>query len=84
MFISVEDCTRRIRFLYNYSISFTYSQIVITKQADDTLYTRSYNLKDQNVYNLRSKHVWLKHQYHVKKVRLVALKTMKGYNIGHS
>ena len=45
MFISVEDHTRRIRFPYNYSMSFTYSQMVITKQAGDTLYTRSYNLK---------------------------------------
>ena len=51
MFISVEDHTRRIRFSYNYSMSFTYSQMVITKQACDTLYTRSYNLKDQNMYD---------------------------------
>ena len=47
MFISVEERTRRIRFSYNYSMSFTYSQMVITKLACDTLYTRSYNLKDQ-------------------------------------
>ena len=37
MFISVEDRTRRIRFSYNYSMGFTYSQMVITKQAGDTL-----------------------------------------------
>ena len=49
MFISVEDRTRGIRFSYNYSMGFTYSQMVITKQACDTLYTRSYNLKDQNM-----------------------------------
>ena len=46
MFISVEDRTRGIRFSYNYSMSFTYSQMVITKQAGNTLYTRSHNLKD--------------------------------------
>ena len=68
MFISVEDRTIRYKFSYNYSMSFTYSQMVITKQAGDTLYTRSYNLKDQNMYDYRSKHVWLKHQYDVKKV----------------
>ena len=68
MFISVEDRTRRIRFSYNYCMSFTYSQMVITKQAGDILYTRSYDLKDQNMYDHRSKHVWLKHQYNVKKV----------------
>ena len=63
MFISVEDRTRRIRFSYNYSMSFTYSQMVITKQAGDTFYTRSYNLKDQNMYDHthKSKHVWLNH-----------------------
>ena len=49
MFISVEDRTRGIRFSCNYRMSFTYSQIVITKQAGNTLYTRSYNLKDQNM-----------------------------------
>ena len=56
LFISVEDRTRRIQFSYNYSMSFTYSPMVITKQAGDTLYTRSYNLKDQNMYDHRSKH----------------------------
>ena len=57
MFISVEDRTRRILFSYNYSMSFAYSQMVITKLACDTLY----NLKDQNMYDHRSKNVWLKH-----------------------
>ena len=79
MFISVEDRTRGIRFSYNSSMSFTYCQLVITKQSGDTLYTRSYNLKDQNMYDHRSKHVWLKHQYNVKRVHLIVLKTMKGY-----
>ena len=49
MFISVEDRTGGIQLSYNYSMSFTYSQMVVTKQAGDTLYTRSYNLKDQNM-----------------------------------
>ena len=49
MIISLKDRTRRMWFSYNYSMSFTYSQMVITKQAGDTLYTRSYNLKDQNM-----------------------------------
>ena len=79
MFIFVEDRTRKIRFSYNYSMSFSYNQVVITKQAGDKLYTRSYNLKDQNMYDHRSKHVWLKHQYNVKKVHLLVLKTMKRY-----
>ena len=57
MFISVEDCTRRIQFSYNYSMSFTYSQIVMTKQAGDTLSPDLTLLKikkcmitDQNMY----------------------------------
>ena len=54
IFISVEDRTRRILFSYNYIMSFTYSQMVITKQAGNTLYTRSYNLKYQNMYDHRS------------------------------
>ena len=53
--------------------------MIITKQAGDTLYTRSYNLKGQNIYDHTSKHVWLKHQYNVKKVHLIVLKTMRGY-----
>ena len=56
--------------------------MVSTKQAGKTLYTRSYNLKDQNMYDHRSKHVWLKHQYNVKKVHLIGLKMMKGYKRG--
>ena len=44
--------------------------MVLTKQAGDTLYIRSYNLKDQNMYTHRSKYVWLKHQYNVKKVHI--------------
>ena len=84
MFISVEDRKRRIRFSYNYSMSFTYSQVVITKQACDTLYTRSYNLKDQNMYDHSSRHVWLQHQYNVKKVHLIVLKTMKRYKNNRS
>ena len=44
MFISVEDRTGRIRFSYNYSMSFPYSQEFITKQAGDTFCTRSYGL----------------------------------------
>ena len=51
MFISVEDRTRKIQFSYNYSMSFTESQIVITKQAGDTFYTSSYSLKNQNMYD---------------------------------
>ena len=49
MFISVEDRTRVIQLPYNFSMSFKYIQMVITKQAGDTLHTRSYNLKDQNM-----------------------------------
>ena len=82
MFISEGDHTRRIRFSYNYSMCFTYSQVVSTKQAGDKLYTRSNNLKDQNMYDNGSKHVWLKHQYNVKKMHLIILKTMKGYKRG--
>ena len=84
MFISLEERTRRIWFSYNYSMSFIFSQMAITKQAGDTctLYTRSYNLKDQNMYGHRSKHVWFKHQYNVKEVHLIVLKTMKVYKRG--
>ena len=57
--------------------------MVIIKQASGTLYTRSYNLNyDQNMYDHRSRHVWLKHQYNVKKVHLIGLKTIKGYKRG--
>ena len=46
MFISVEDHTGRIRFSYNYSMSFTYacSQYFITIHTGDTFCTRSYDL----------------------------------------
>ena len=46
LFISVENCTRRIQFSYNYSMGFTYSHVVTTKQAGDTFCTRYYNLED--------------------------------------
>ena len=35
MFISVEDRARRIQFAYNYSMSFTYSQVVISSCIHD-------------------------------------------------
>ena len=44
IFISVEDRTRRIRFSYNYSMSFTQRNKIITKQTGDTFYTGSYRL----------------------------------------
>ena len=51
MFISVEDCARTIRFSYNYSMSFTQSNLVIRKQAGDTFYTRSYRFKVKTCLN---------------------------------
>ena len=39
MFIYVEDRTEKIRFPYNYSMNFTVSNMIITKQTGDISYT---------------------------------------------